>query len=135
MFHRYIFFKKRDVLITYLQKMGLTSGMKIRNLDFRIMDAKSPHPRAFGFSGFGKFGSGSGKPESARTSVGQAQKFKLGILGQLGHSGARVSSGKSEPLGHLGQLRAFGIPRMTQLHKSALYFRPIRSAFFAAYFF
>ena len=114
--------------------MGLTSGMKIRNLEFRIMDAKSPHFRAFGFSGFGKFGSGSGKPESARNSVGRATNLRLGILGQLGHSGARVSSGKSEPLGYLGQFRALGIPRITQPDKSPLHFRPIRSAIFACSF-
>ena len=87
--------------------------------------------RVFGFRkirvGLGKTRVGS---EFGRTS----SKFQLGIFGQLGHSGARVSSGKSEPLGHLGQLRAFGIPRMTQPDKSPFHSRPVRSAIFACSF-
>jgi hypothetical protein len=42
---------------------------------------------AFGFSGFGKFGSGSEKPESARVSVGQAVNLSSEFSG---NSGIRV---------------------------------------------
>ena len=85
--------------------------------------------------GFRKIRVGLGKTRVGSEFGRTSREFLLGILGQLGHSGTRVSSGKSEPLGHLGQLRAFGFPRMTQLHKSTLYFRPIRSEIFAAHFF
>ena len=59
--------------------------------------------RVFGFRkirvGLGKTRVGSGFGRAGR-------KFKLGILGQFGHSGARVSSGEPELLGLLGLVRA-----------------------------
>jgi ribosomal protein L16/L10AE len=86
-----------------VQQEALQASMRFARVP-RILSVRSGlRIRVFGFRkirvGLGKTRVGSGFGRAGR-------KFKLGILGQFGHSGARVSSGEPELLGLLGLVRA-----------------------------
>ena len=68
--------------------MFFISASKLNFSDFNLVSKIwNEQGCAFGFSGFGKFGSGSEKPESARVSVGQAVNLSSEFSG---NSGIRV---------------------------------------------